>query len=1149
MPTVIYSPFFGAETLNPTFSLDFNYATMSSASVNLIFWGKYWGTAGGTVQADVLDKVASLILGSHFLDAITQYGSDGHASLTSFFIDSSSDPSAGYSAKSDSSAGELQGEIASDINSLSPTPAPAIGSQEEAPIYVVVVDPSHSDTNGGYNIPGEYFFGSDILPAPINMISIGTSSGAGMADIFGGTFSHEMAERMTDPTGDNFGVRLNPPDALPANVSQGSNSQIGDNEPAAGGQAHYYYRLGGSGGAVVQPIWSNADSAFVVTDGNSQTITLHPNWTIDYSKSPPAGNFSGNYNLTIGPVDGTVTLNETGSGLQININGQTFFFDPGIIVSNTVNLGDGTDTVNIEGTVVGDSFTINLGAGTDTVNISPSAGNLGTIQENVTIHGGSGTDTLNIQDQNDTSSDFWTITGSYVTRTGGGTVIYDEMDFVNINGGFGNETYDVTSTETNFIITVNTGDGNDTVNVEGTTSFGPLTVNLGAGFDFVNIARTSQFLDDIQADVFVNGGSGTATLNVDDQADSFGDIWTITGSTITRNGAATIHYGFIDLVNINGGFGPETYNVNSTEAIFSITLNTGNGNDTVNMEGTTRKGPLTVNLGSGIDTVNITPTSQLLDNIPGQVTINGGVGSSDRLVLNDQANPSFSTWSVAGSSVARTYDLVLHTPLGGIIIVPVTSTVKYTHIRTLMVNGGSGGNEFDLSPTAMNLDELPATINLHGGGSSNTAFLDDQNNPSSSTWSVTGSSVTRTYDHVFITQYGGIITVPVTSTVNCTGLTSVALNGGSGGNDFEISPTANNLDELPDSVTVNGGGSSNTLNVYDQSNPNLSTWNIGSDSLNRTYYFIGVGTSFPITRTINYTSLTFLGIHGGGNFSTGAGTTMNITGTPASTSLDSGAGNDQLNVQGSAGLTGALAINGGGGNNMLIGPNVTNTWAITSPNGGTLDGTVTFTSIQNLTGGTAKDTFVFSRGKGVTGVIDGCGGFDTLDYGLYTSDVTVNLLAGTATGTGGVSNVENVLGSQGNDILVGDANANLLVGGGGRNLIIGGGVADRIVGGRGDNILIGGTTIYDAEVAALVAIMAEFTRTDEGFDLRVSNIQNGRGLLKGTGIRLNRTTVHADGSPDQLWSGLGRNWFLVDSDDIINGGAGLHSGDRITRVP
>ena len=59
--------------------------------------------------------------------------------------------------------------------------------------------------------------------------------------------------------------------------------------------------------------------------------------------------------------------------------------------------------------------------------------------------------------------------------------------------------------------------------------------------------------------------------------------------------------------------------------------------------------------------------------------------------------------------------------------------------------------------------------------------------------------------------------------------------------------------------------------------------------------------------------------------------------------------------------------------------------------------------------------------------LDG-GGVNTLDYSAYTGDVVVDLPLGTATGFAAISNIQNVTGSIGNDILVGDANANVLVG-------------------------------------------------------------------------------------------------------------------------
>src|SRR5262249_37709631 len=84
--------------------------------------------------------------------------------------------------------------------------------------------------------------------------------------------------------------------------------------------------------------------------------------------------------------------------------------------------------------------------------------------------------------------------------------------------------------------------------------------------------------------------------------------------------------------------------------------------------------------------------------------------------------------------------------------------------------------------------------------------------------------------------------------------------------------------------------------------------------------------------------------------------------------------------------------------------------------------------------------------------IDAGTGTNTLDYSAFAGEVTVNLARGTATGLAGISNIENVTGGQGNNLLVGDANANVLTGGAGRNILIGGAGLDQLTGGGGDNL-------------------------------------------------------------------------------------------------
>ncbi len=85
--------------------------------------------------------------------------------------------------------------------------------------------------------------------------------------------------------------------------------------------------------------------------------------------------------------------------------------------------------------------------------------------------------------------------------------------------------------------------------------------------------------------------------------------------------------------------------------------------------------------------------------------------------------------------------------------------------------------------------------------------------------------------------------------------------------------------------------------------------------------------------------------------------------------LISGSGNDTVRLQGGS-LTGN--IDAGAGNNTLIGDNVSNTWIINAMNGGTVTGlSGSFSNFQNLTGGTALDTFNFMPGFHITGLVDG----------------------------------------------------------------------------------------------------------------------------------------------------------------------------------
>jgi hypothetical protein len=158
------------------------------------------------------------------------------------------------------------------------------------------------------------------------------------------------------------------------------------------------------------------------------------------------------------------------------------------------------------------------------------------------------------------------------------------------------------------------------------------------------------------------------------------------------------------------------------------------------------------------------------------------------------------------------------------------------------------------------------------------------------------------------------------------------------------------------------------------------------------------------------------------NTATGAGSVQNIQ------QLRGGSRNNSLTGN-AAGTTtffatpGNTSITGVGGTNTLVGPNAVTTWNITANNGGylTFDVNITaFSGVQNLTGGAAADTFNLADGAGVDGNIDGGGGSNTLNDASYTTAITVDLSANTASGVGGtIANLQTFAGGSAANTLAG----------------------------------------------------------------------------------------------------------------------------------
>ena len=121
---------------------------------------------------------------------------------------------------------------------------------------------------------------------------------------------------------------------------------------------------------------------------------------------------------------------------------------------------------------------------------------------------------------------------------------------------------------------------------------------------------------------------------------------------------------------------------------------------------------------------------------------------------------------------------------------------------------------------------------------------------------------------------------------------------------------------------------------------------------------------------------------------------------------------------------------------------------------------------DTLLGGAGDDSL---EGGAGADVVDGGDGSDTADYFASTAAVNISLANNTASGGDAegdvLTDIENIIGTDFNDTLEGDANANWLRGGRGDDTIIGHDGDDTLIGGRGADSLIGGAGVDIADYA------------------------------------------------------------------------------------
>ncbi|MCA4920927.1 MAG: Hint domain-containing protein, partial [Roseomonas sp.] len=188
--------------------------------------------------------------------------------------------------------------------------------------------------------------------------------------------------------------------------------------------------------------------------------------------------------------------------------------------------------------------------------------------------------------------------------------------------------------------------------------------------------------------------------------------------------------------------------------------------------------------------------------------------------------------------------------------------------------------------------------------------------------------------------------------------------------------------------------------------------------------------------------------------------------------LDGGLGNDTLN--GGSGTANDTLI-GGAGTDLASYDGATTPVTVDLSNGSSSGafGTDSLTSIENVLGGNGDDSIL---GDSLANLLDGGLGNDTLNGGSGTANdtliggagtdlasydsaatpVTVDLSNGSSSGafgTDSLTGIENVLGGNGDDSILGDSLANLLDGGLGNDTLNGGAGDDKLDGGDGNDFV------------------------------------------------------------------------------------------------
>jgi Ca2+-binding RTX toxin-like protein len=707
------------------------------------------------------------------------------------------------------------------------------------------------------------------------------------------------------------------------------------------------------------------DTAFNLSDSSLArtgfgTLTLAGIESANLTGGTGANSFTVTNWTGTGSLDGSI-----GSDTLVAVNDTDFTLSDGSLARagfGTLGLA-GIEVANLTGGTGGNSFTVSGWTGT---------GNL---------DAGIGSDTLVASNDTD-----FTLADGSLARAGAGSLNLSGFETALLTGGVGDNQFTVT----------------------GWTGAGTLA-----------------------------GAAGSDTVIASNDAN-----FTLTDSSLGRSGLGTLSLSSIEAANLSGGASTNTFDISSWTG--TGTLEGAGGNDVVAAsndldfvlaDGSLARSGLGTVLLSHVEIANLTggagDNSFTVSGWTGTGSMNGGLGN-DRIVATNDANFTLSDGSLARTGLGTlTLTSIERTNLTGGPLSNSFTVTGWTGTGTL--DGASGAdsvvatNDADFTITdgslartgfgTLSLASIEVAT-LSGGPSANTFTV--------SGWTGTGlldaaggsDTLVANNDADFVLADGSL-SRSGSGVLTILGFESANLTGGAGANQFDVSGWTG-------TGTINAGLSTDTIVAV-----NDVDFTVTDSTLVRT----GLGTlsllgfeRIDLTGGASANMFTVTGWTGTGSLSGAAGSDSVVASNDSDfvlsdgslgrsghgsltlggieiAILTGGAGANQFAV---SGWTGTGTLNGGTGSDVVVAANDADFSLSNGLLARTGHGSLSLSAIEqaNLTGGASGNTFDVSGWTG-TGTVDGSGGSDTV---LAANDadftLTDNSLARTGAATLGLTSVE-----------------------------------------------------------------------------------------------------------------------------------------------